>query len=56
MDKVKMDITNKTLEELGVRTSSILQGLEAMNPMDMKPEYIKAYLLLRHEQQDYVPS
>jgi hypothetical protein len=56
MDKIKMDITRETLEELGVRTSCVLQGIESMDPLTMKPEYIKAYLLLRQAQQDYVSS
>jgi hypothetical protein len=51
MDKIKMDITRKTLDELGVEISCILHGIESMNPLDMKPEYIKAYLLLRYEQE-----
>jgi hypothetical protein len=56
MQKVKVDITRQTLEELGVRTSCILQGIESMSPLDMKPEYIKAYLLLRLEPQELVSS
>lgn len=56
MDKVRMDITRRTLEELGVRTSYILQGIESMDPLTMKPEYIKAYLLLRLEPQELVSS
>lgn len=56
MEKITLDITRKTLEELGVQPDYIVQQLGMMNPLDMKPEYIKAFLCLQPGQQEIVSS
>lgn len=56
MEKIKMDITRKTLEEVGISPDYIVHCIAMMNPVDVKPEYIKGYLLLHPERQTLVSS
>lgn len=56
MDKITMDITRTTLQEVGVRPDYIVNCIAMMNPIDVKPEYVKAYLLLHPERQTLVSS
>lgn len=49
-NKVVFKITRETLLEVGVDPDSIVEKIELMNALDVKPTYIKGYLTLTRDQ------
>lgn len=56
MDKLVMDITRQTLQEVGVDPDYIVRCIAMMHPLDVKPTYVKGYRALLPEQQELVSS